>query len=126
MYNYSFLDEKGELLSTPLLVMPSKRKVPEFYQRVADPIDLSSIEQNITTGVYRSADNFDTDMNRLFYSYVRFYGRTSETGIAATRLRKVFKEAKHAILPKFEEVIGEKPPSNFVSHKNKSKRYVIL
>lgn len=99
--------------------LPSKRKVPEYYQRVTDPIDLNTVEQNIATGVYRSAENFDADMNRLFNNCVRFYGRTSELGIAATRLKKTFTEAKQKSLQKFEEVVGEKPPPAFVSNKRK-------
>lgn len=108
-----------------MLVLPSKRKVPEYYQRITEPIDLTTIEQNIATGVYRSAENFDSDMNRLFNNCVKFYGRTSELGIAATRLKKVFSEAKESSLSRFEEIIGEKAPPNFASKKKKGKNLYI-
>jgi histone-lysine N-methyltransferase ASH1L len=97
--------------------MPSKRKVPEFYQRITNPIDLGTIEQNIATGVYLTPESFNADMNRLFANYVRFYGRTNEAGVAAIKLKKVYAEAKQQSLPKFENVLGKKPPPNFVKNK---------
>lgn len=121
-----FLDEKGDLISTPFMTMPSKRKVPEFYTRITDPIDLSSIEQNIATGIYKTPNNFDEDFNKLFRNYIRFYGRTNEMGIAAAKLKKIYTESKQQSLPKFENTLGEKPPSNFVSNRKKRKYKHIL
>ncbi|XP_068910676.1 histone-lysine N-methyltransferase ash1 isoform X6 [Tenebrio molitor] len=110
-------DENNEVLSTFFMNMPSKRKVPEFYQRITNPIDLGTIEQNIATGVYLTPESFNADMNRLFANYVRFYGRTNEAGVAAIKLKKVYAEAKQQSLPKFENVLGKKPPPNFVKNK---------
>lgn len=114
-------DENNELLSTHFMTMPSKRKVPEFYQRIPDPIDLSTIEQNIATGYYLTPESFNSDMNRLFANYLRFYGRTKEIGVAVIKLKKIYIEAKQESLPKFENVLGKKPPPNFVSHRSKCK-----
>lgn len=101
--------------------MPSKRKVPEFYTRLTDPIDLSTIEQNIATGIYKTPSNFDDDFNKLFRNYIRFYGRTSEMGISAAKLKKIYTESKQQSLTKYEDTFGEKPPPNFVSTRKKSK-----
>lgn len=103
------------------MILPSKRKMPEYYQKISEPIDLSSVEQNIATGIYRDPESFDADMNRVFANCVRFNGRTSELGITATRLKKVYQEAKMATVKKFEEVVGEKAPNCFMYNKNKSK-----
>lgn len=115
------VDEKDELLSAPLMILPSKRKMPEYYQKITDPIDLTTIEQNIATGIYRGAETFDADINRVFTNCVRFNGRTSDLGITATRLKKIYQEAKITTVKKFEEIVGEKPPSCFTTNKNKSK-----
>ena len=114
-------DENNELLCIPFLTMPSKRKVPEYYTRVVDPIDLSVIEQNIANGVYKTPDSFNTDMNLLFSNAIKYYGRTSENGIAATRLKKIYVECKKLYVAKFEDTLGEKPSSNFVSSETKGK-----
>lgn len=116
-------DEKEEVLSTQLLALPSKRKLPDYYQKIPDPIDLTTIEQNIATGVYRSADAFEADMNRLFANCIRYHGRTSDPGIAATRLKKVYQDAKAEAVVKYEQIVGEKPPSAFVSSKSKGKMF---
>lgn len=102
------------------MTMPSKRKVPEFYARIADPIDLSTIEQNIATGMYKTPSCFDEDFNKLFRNYIRFYGRTSEMGISAAKLKKIYTESKQQNLTKLVDALGEKPPVNFVSNRKKS------
>ncbi|XP_030756967.1 histone-lysine N-methyltransferase ash1-like [Sitophilus oryzae] len=119
-------DDKDNLLSTNLMQLPSKRKVAEFYQRVSDPIDLSTIEQNIATGVYRTAQAFDEDMNKLFTGFSKFYDRTTDTGIATTKLKKIYVETKQQSLAKFEDVLGEKPPPAFVNNKKKNEEEDII
>lgn len=112
-------DEKNEQLCAPFLNLPSKRKLPEYYQRIQDPIDFTIIEQNVASGIYRTAESFDFDMNKLFSNAIKFYGRTSDLGIAATRLKKIYAEAKQQSAHKFEDMLGEKPLLNFISNKNK-------
>ncbi|XP_069704596.1 uncharacterized protein ash1 isoform X2 [Periplaneta americana] len=107
-------DERGEMLAAPFLTLPSKRKLPQYYQRVTDPIDLCTLEQNIVTGYYRTVESFDRDMNRLFNNNVKFFGRTSELGIAATRLRKAYNMAKSDFLAQIEDILGESPPASFI------------
>ncbi|XP_066993147.2 histone-lysine N-methyltransferase ash1 [Anabrus simplex] len=111
-------DERTEMLCAPFLTLPSKRKLPEYYQRISEPIDLGTLEQNIVTGYYRTVESFDQDMNRLFANNVRFFGRTSELGITAARLRKVYNEAKLAFLPQLEEILGESPPASFIPERD--------
>ncbi|KDR13022.1 hypothetical protein L798_13230, partial [Zootermopsis nevadensis] len=107
-------DERGEMLASSFLTLPSKRKFPQYYQRITDPIDLCTLEQNIVTGFYRTVESFDRDMSRLFNNNVRFFGRTSELGIAATRLRKAYNLAKTDFLAQIEDILGESPPASFM------------
>ncbi|XP_073978076.1 histone-lysine N-methyltransferase ash1 isoform X3 [Rhodnius prolixus] len=109
-------DEEGELLSSAFVTLPSKRKYPLYYQRVQNPIDLTTIEQNIITGVYKTVEPFDNDMTRLFKNNVRWHGRTTDLGIAATRLRKIYNLAKIDCLPKLEKTLGAPPPASFIPH----------
>jgi len=107
-------EEDGELLAGPLVTLPSKRKLPQYYQRVSEPIDLTTIEQNIVTGVYKTVDLFDQDMCRLFSNNVRFHGRTSDIGIAATRLRKIYSIAKLEFVDQLREILGDELPTTFI------------
>lgn len=56
-------------------------------------------------------------MNALFKNNVRWYGRTSELGIAATRLRKIYNLAKLSTVDKIKEIIGEEIPPSFIPQK---------
>ncbi|XP_014262074.1 histone-lysine N-methyltransferase ash1 isoform X2 [Cimex lectularius] len=107
-------EESGELLSSHFITLPSKRKYPLYYQRIQNPIDLNMIEHNINTGIYKTVESFDQDMMNLFKNNVRWYGRTTDLGIAATRLRKIYNLSKIEILPKLEELLGTSPPSSFI------------
>ncbi|KAF4531360.1 hypothetical protein B566_EDAN018103, partial [Ephemera danica] len=110
-------DEKGELLSAPFVLLPPKRKVPLYYERIQDPIDLTMLEKNITSGLYKSVETFDQDFFRLFNNNVRFYGRTCELGIAAARLRKIYCDGKASFQNQLEDILGECPATAVVNDK---------
>lgn len=112
------IDEKGNLLAGPFMNLPSKRKVPELYQSISDPIDFATVEQNIAKGAYRSTDSFDNDMNRVLLTLTKFHGCSSERGIAALRLKKVYQDSKRESSAKFQDLLGTKPPANFVSKRD--------
>ncbi|CAG9857685.1 unnamed protein product [Phyllotreta striolata] len=119
-------DSKGAQLSAELMSLPSKRKVPELYASMSNPIDLSIIEQNIATGVYKTPESFDSDFESLFRNFVRFYGRTSDVGVAATKLKKIYGDSKRERLEKFERALGEKPSPKFASNRKKSEEEDII
>ncbi|KAB7505128.1 Histone-lysine N-methyltransferase ASH1L, partial [Armadillidium nasatum] len=100
-------DERDKPLATPFMVLPSKKKYPNYYTRVGEPIDLSMIEKNILTGHYTSAETFDEDIMKMFANNLRFYGRNTEIGQMAVGLRKVYSECKLQFKPLLEEVLGE-------------------
>ncbi len=96
------------------MTLPSKRKLPTYYTRVEDPIDLSTIEKNIVSGVYKDVESFDTDINKLINNNVTFYGRISDYGIAAVNLRKAYNIAKMKYASQLQDVIGQTLPTSFV------------
>ncbi|KAG8231796.1 hypothetical protein J437_LFUL012073 [Ladona fulva] len=106
-------DERSQLLAEPFVALPSKRKHPEYYVRITDPIDLATLERNIVTGYYKTVEAFDHDFTRLFSNNMRFFGRTSELGIAAARLLKVYNMKKLDFLSQLEDILGESPPASF-------------
>lgn len=44
--------------------MPQRNS--QYYEKVSDPLDLSTIEKQILTGHYKTAEAFDTDMLKVF------------------------------------------------------------
>ncbi|CAB0034057.1 unnamed protein product [Trichogramma brassicae] len=107
-------DENDELLCSPFITLPSKRKVPEYYEKVLEPIDLTTIDQNIEAGHYKTAEQFDQDVIKLFENNVRFFGRTSDIGIAAARLRKIYLSRKVDFVSPITEATGLPPSQAFL------------
>lgn len=38
----------------------------QYYEKVTDPLDLSTIEKQILTGHYKTVEAFDADMLKVF------------------------------------------------------------
>ncbi|KAF2353483.1 SET domain [Trinorchestia longiramus] len=93
-------------LASPFMSLPSKKKHPNYYVRVGEPIDLTMIEKNILTGTYKTAESFDSDVMRLFHNSLRYFGRNTPTGRLAVGLRRVYGECKLQFKPLLEEVLG--------------------
>ncbi|KAK4303465.1 hypothetical protein Pmani_024522 [Petrolisthes manimaculis] len=100
-------DSNDKPLATPFMTLPSKKKYPNYYSRVGEPIDLALVEKNILTGHYVTAEGFDRDVMRLFANNLRYFGRNTEVGQMAVGLRKVYSECKLQFKPLLEEVLGE-------------------
>ncbi|XP_065200673.1 uncharacterized protein LOC135831812 isoform X2 [Planococcus citri] len=107
-------DEKGQPFSSLFMTLPSKRKLPMYYQRISDPIDLTTIEKNIITGMYKNVELFDKDMKKLIANSVKYYKRTSDYGIAAVRLRKEYNISKLKHVDELKEIVGESMPPTFM------------
>ncbi|XP_050431930.1 histone-lysine N-methyltransferase ASH1L [Adelges cooleyi] len=111
-------EETGELLATPFVVLPSKRKFPSYYQKVQEPIDLMTIGNNIESGAYDTVMSFDSDILKLLTNNIKYYGRTSDLGVLSTRLRKIYNLAKVEFVPKIEEILEKPVPEAFIAEKN--------
>ena len=48
------------------MTLPSRRKHPEYYKVIEDPIDLSTICRDINKGRYTDVENVDAEILRLF------------------------------------------------------------
>ncbi|OXU28648.1 hypothetical protein TSAR_004817 [Trichomalopsis sarcophagae] len=107
-------DENDALLCTPFMTLPPKRKLPEYYEKVQEPIDLTTIDQNIDNGQYKTAEQFDQDVIKMFDNNVRFFGRTSDIGISAARLRKLYLGSKADFVIPITEATGLPPSQAFL------------
>ncbi|XP_046358620.1 histone-lysine N-methyltransferase ASH1L-like [Haliotis rufescens] len=103
----SFKDEDGNLIATPLMTLPSRKKSPDYYKLIDDPIDLQLIGKNISKGHYSDMELLDNDMNKLFKNVENYCGRKSEMGKIVVKLRKVFSQAKAEETSQLEIILGE-------------------
>ncbi|KAE8745477.1 hypothetical protein FOCC_FOCC007857 [Frankliniella occidentalis] len=119
-------DENGEALSNPFMTLPNKRKLPLYYVRIREPLDFSTVDQNINSGLYSNLAAFDQDINKILNNNLRFYGRTTNLGIASVRLKKVYLDAKKDKYPQLVEVLGETVAASFVAEKNPAEEEDVI
>ncbi|XP_062867038.1 histone-lysine N-methyltransferase ASH1L [Trichomycterus rosablanca] len=103
----SYRDSSGQTLAAPLLNLPSKKRNMQYYEKVSDPLDLSTIEKQILTGHYKTVEAFDTDMLKVFRNAEKYYGRKSAVGRDVCRLRKAYYGARHEAAVQIDEIVGE-------------------
>ncbi|TSO05407.1 Histone-lysine N-methyltransferase ASH1L [Bagarius yarrelli] len=53
----------------------------QYYEKVSDPLDLSTIEKQILTGHYKTVEAFDTDMLKVFRNAEAYYGARHEAAV---------------------------------------------
>ncbi|XP_028316425.1 histone-lysine N-methyltransferase ASH1L isoform X2 [Gouania willdenowi] len=103
----SYKDSAGQTLAAPLLNLPSRKRNSQYYEKVSDPLDLSTIEKQILTGHYKTVEAFDTDMLKVFRNAEKYYGRKSSVGRDVCRLRKAYYSARHEAAVQIDEIVGE-------------------
>lgn len=103
----SYKDSSQQALAAPLLNLPPKKKNADYYEKISDPLDLSTIEKQILTGYYKTVEAFDADMLKVFRNAEKYYGRKSPIGRDVCRLRKAYYSARHEASAQIDEIVGE-------------------
>ncbi|XP_063172900.1 histone-lysine N-methyltransferase ASH1L [Candoia aspera] len=103
----AYKDSSRQVLATPLLVLPPKKKNADYYEKISDPLDLTTIEKQILTGYYKTVEAFDGDMLKVFRNAEKYYGRKSPIGRDVCRLRKAYYNARHEAAAQIDEIVGE-------------------
>ncbi|XP_026645020.1 histone-lysine N-methyltransferase ASH1L isoform X2 [Microtus ochrogaster] len=103
----SYKDSSQQALAAPLLNLPPKKKNADYYEKISDPLDLSTIEKQILIGYYKTVDAFDADMLKVFRNAEKYYGRKSPIGRDVCRLRKAYYSARHEASAQIDEIVGE-------------------
>lgn len=103
----SYKDSAGQTLAAPLLNLPSRKRNSQYYEKVSDPLDLSTIEKQILTGHYKTVEAFDADMLKVFRNAEKYYGRKSSVGRDVCRLRKAYYSARNEAAVQIDEIVGE-------------------
>lgn len=109
-------DENGKVLSTPFVNLPSKRKCPDYFEKIHTPIDLNNIEKNIITGEYKDLETFAADFNLLFDNAELYHRENAELQSSLGKLRRCYEEAKYLVVPILEDILGEPVPAHFSTY----------
>lgn len=87
--------------------LPSKKKNPQYYEKIKQPIDLSTIESNVEKGVYDRPALFDADVNRLFANAIEYYGNESPEATITMQLQTVYTRKKADLFDRLVAICGE-------------------
>ncbi|XP_075464260.1 histone-lysine N-methyltransferase ASH1L isoform X3 [Ascaphus truei] len=102
-----YKDSSNQILASPLLNLPSKKKNLDYYEKISEPLDLLTIEKQILIGYYKTVEAFDTDMLKVFRNAEKYHGRKSQIGRDVCRLRKAYYSARHEAAAQIDEIVGE-------------------
>ena len=94
------------MLSRYFNELPSKKKHPLYLSLIPEPIDLQLIDRNINTGFYTQAEQFDSDLLKLFQNSLRYFGHHSPEGQASLRLRDLYNTIKTEYYGTLSEILG--------------------
>ncbi|ODM98315.1 Histone-lysine N-methyltransferase ASH1L [Orchesella cincta] len=102
-------DENGAVLCQPFMNLPTKRKCPQLYTAVEDPIDLTQISKKILRGEYRTLNSFELDLGLVFTSFETAYEKEKP------RISEAIQKIKDLYKPLKANAVFELEP--FIVHK---------
>lgn len=90
----SATDGDNKLLYTAFQLLPSKKRYPEYYEVIEQPIDLKLIATKIQSGVYTHLNELERDLLLMTKNACLFNEPTSAIYKSAKLLRKVVQSKK--------------------------------
>ena len=101
------LDGDGRSMISNFTSLPSKEDLPQYYCKISEPIDFSSIMTGLEMGSYHSVRQIDQDILLLLQNNIRFYGSFHRIGEYALALRKKYNELCTRNLDNLSTKVGQ-------------------
>ena len=87
----------------PFLYPVDKNLVPDYYEKILDPMDLSKVEKNLRDGVYSSTLEFASDVRKIWNNAFIYNDERSEifhmTKEMSIYFEELFKDVENMALP---------------------------
>ena len=107
------IDPERGAIYRPFELLPTALELPEYYERVAQPVDFKQLEERLARAGYDDAAAFAADVRRMFSNAMLFNGDDSALGRDAVTLRATFDE--YCALPHVAAAFDTLPPRPLAS-----------
>ncbi|XP_018417975.1 PREDICTED: protein polybromo-1 [Nanorana parkeri] len=65
-------NNQGQLIAEPFFQLPSKKKYPDYYQQIKNPISLYQIRNKLKNQEFESLDHLEAELNLMFENAKRY------------------------------------------------------
>ena len=76
--------EPSRMLNTVFQLLPSRKRYPEYYEHIAEPMDLKTVAEKIQKGQYKEITELEKDL-QLIFSNARSFNEPGSQGLFESR-----------------------------------------
>lgn len=102
-----YTNEEGRNLAEPFIKLPSRTKLPDYYDIIKRPLDIKKIQQRIEDGKYTEFADLEKDFVQLCQNAQIYNEDTCLIYLDSIELQKVFSAARNRILSSNEPASPE-------------------
>ncbi|KAG1398708.1 hypothetical protein G6F60_008201 [Rhizopus arrhizus] len=84
-------------------VDPIRLNIPDYFQVIKQPMDLSTVDQKLQKNQYNSVQEFVADVRRIFQNCIQYNGTGSTIAVLCRNLEAAFEKCLRGMPPAAEE-----------------------